>query len=67
MATHHANPGKVADLQLWADDLPNEHTHDQLLHLMPSELHSLKAVKESEILLTIIFKKLNKMVSDPIY
>ena len=26
MATHHANPGEIVDLQTWAADLPKEHT-----------------------------------------
>jgi len=109
MATHHANPGEIVDLQTWAADLPKEHTkaivktdemelirivlpaskgipnhnapgpltiqcvsgkvaittmgatqelnYNQLLHLMPGELHSLKAIEDSVVLLTIIFKK----------
>ena len=108
MATHHANPGEIVDLQTWAADLPKEHTkaivktdeielirivlpagkgipnhkitgpitlqcvtgkiavtamgatkklnYDQLLHLMPGEPHSLHAIEDSVILLTIIFK-----------
>ncbi len=107
MATHHANPGEIVDLQTWAADLPKEHTkaivktddmelirivlpagkgipnhkvpgsitvqcisgkiaiiamgvtqklnYNQLLHLMPGEPHSLKAVEDSVVLLTIIF------------
>ncbi len=108
MATHHASPGEIVDLQTWAADLPKEHTkaivktddmelirlvfpagkglpdhkvdgpitvhciagkiavtamgktqelnYDQLLHLPPGEAHSLKAVLDSVVLLTIIFK-----------
>lgn len=26
MATHHASPGEIVDLESWAQDLPNEHT-----------------------------------------
>ncbi len=26
MATHHAKPGEIVDLQTWAADLPKEHT-----------------------------------------
>ena len=107
MATHHANPGEIVDLQTWAADLPKEHTkaivktdemelirmvlpagkgipnhkvdgpitihciagkiaftamgatqeinYDQLIHLMPGEPHSVKAIEDSVILLTIIF------------
>ncbi len=109
MATHHANPGEIVDLQTWAADLPKEHTkaivkndemelirivlpagkgipnhnapgpltiqcvsgkvaittmgttqelnYNQLLHLMSAEPHSLKAIEDSVVLLTIIFKK----------
>ena len=109
MATHHASPGEVVDLETWAQDLPNEHTKaivktdemelarlylpagkvipnhkvsgpitvhcingkvdftamgatqelrsGQLLYLMPGEPHSLEAVEDSVILLSIIFKK----------
>ena len=108
MATHHANPGEIVDLQTWAADLPKEHTkaivktdemelirivlpagkgipnhkvdgpitiqcvagklgitamgatqelnYKQLIHLMPDEPHSLKAIEDSVVLLTIIFK-----------
>ena len=109
MATHHANPGEIVDLQTWAADLPQEHTkaivktdemelirivlpagkgipnhrvegpitlqcvagkiaitamgttqeinYDQLIHLMPGEAHSIKAIEDSVVLLTIVFKK----------
>lgn len=109
MATHHANPGEIVDLQTWAADLPKEHTkaivktdemelirmvlpagkgipnhkvegpiivqcvagkiaftamgatqvmnYDQLIHLLPGEPHSVKAIEDSVILLTIIFTK----------
>ena len=109
MATHHANPGEIVDLQTWAADLPKEHTkaivktgymelirivlpagkgipnhnvagpitihcvsgkvgitamgktkelnYKQLIHLMPGEPHSLKAIEDSVVLFTIIFKK----------
>jgi len=109
MATHHANPGEIVDLQTWAADLPKEHTkaivktdemelirivlpagkgipnhnapgpitiqcvsgkiaitamdstqelnYNQLIHLKPGEPHSLKAVEDSIVLLTIIFRK----------
>ncbi len=109
MATHHAQPGEIVDLQTWAADLPKEHTkaiiktdemelirivlpsgkgipthdtpgpttihciagkiailamgktqelnYDQLLHLAPGESHSLKAIEDSVVLLTIIFPK----------
>ncbi len=109
MATHHANPGEIVDLQTWAADLPKEHTkaivktdemelirmvlpagkgipehkvdsaitvqciagkiaftamgttkvlnYNQLIHLMPGETHSVKAVEDSIVLLTIVFKK----------
>lgn len=112
MATHHANPGEIVDLQTWAADLPKEHTkaivktddmelirivlpagkgipehkvsgpitvqcvsgkigisamgttqklnYNQLIHLMPGELHSLKAIEDSVVLLTIIFKNENE-------
>lgn len=111
MATHHANPGEIVDLQTWAADLPKEHTkaivktdemelirivlpagkgipnckvtgpitiqcvsgkiavttmgatlqlnYNQLIHLTPSEPHSLKAIEDSVALLTIIFKNEN--------
>ncbi len=109
MATHHANPGWIVDLQTWAADLPKEHTkaivktnemelirivlpagkgipnhnvdgpitiqcisgkigitamgttkelnYKQLVHLTSGEPHSLKAIEDSVVLLTIIFKK----------
>lgn len=108
MATHHASPGEIVDLETWAQDIPGEQTKaivktdemelarlvmpagkeipthkvsgpimvhcingkieftamsktqalmpGQLLHLMPDEPHSLKAVEDSVVLLTIIFK-----------
>lgn len=107
MATHHAEPGEIVDLQTWAADLPKEHTkaiaktdamelirivlpagkgmpvhkvpgpvtiqcitgkiailamdstqqlnYNQLIHLKPNEPHSIKAIEDSVILLTIIF------------
>lgn len=109
MATHHAKPGEIVDLDTWTQDLPIEHTKaiaktdemelvrlylpkgkeipnhkvsgpimvhcikgiieftamgatqelqpGQLLHLMPREPHSLNAVEDSVVLLTIIFIK----------
>ena len=108
MATHHASPSEIVDLETWAHDLPNEHaktivkTHDmelarlvfpsggefpnhkvsgpivvhcikgeieftamgatqtlkpgQLLYLMPDEPHSIRAIEDAVVLLTIIFK-----------
>lgn len=108
MATHHASPAEIVDLDTWANDIPNEQTKaivkteemelarlvipagkeipthkvsgpivvhcingkieftamgttqmlisGQLLHLLPDEPHSLKAVEDSIVLLTIIFK-----------
>lgn len=108
MATHHATPGEVVDLETWAQDVPDEQskvivktdemelvrlvlpagkefadhkvsgacvihcitgeiecsamgatkalTPGQLLYLMPDEPHSVKAVVDSVVLLTIIFK-----------
>lgn len=108
MATHHASPFEIVDLETWANDLPNEHaktivkTHEmelarlvfpaggefpdhkvsgpvvihcvkgeigltamgatqilkpgQLLYLMPDEPHSLQAITDAVVLLTIIFK-----------
>ncbi len=108
MATHHASPSEIVDLETWAQDLPNEHaktivkTHEmelarlvfpaggefpehrvsgpvvihcvkgeieftamgatqilkpgQLLYLMPDEPHSLRALTNAVVLLTIIFK-----------
>ncbi len=108
MATHHASPSEIVDLETWAQDLPNEHsktivktdemelarlvfpaggefpTHKvsgpvvihcvnreiecaamgetrslkpgQLLYLMPDEPHSLRAITNAVVLLTIIFK-----------
>lgn len=108
MATHHASPAEVVDLETWAQDLPNEKTKaivktdemelarlvipagkeipthkvtgpiivhcisgkieltamgetqvllpNQLLYLMPDEPHLVKAVEDSVVLLTIIFK-----------
>lgn len=109
MATHHAKPGEIVNLDTWTQDLPSEHTKaivkteemelarlylpagkkipnhkvsgpitvhcikgqidftamgatqelqpGELLHLMPGEPHSLHAVVDSVVLLTIIFKK----------
>ena len=108
MATHHASPSEIVDLETWAQDLPNEHAKTivktremelarlvfpaggefpnhkvsgpivvhcikgeieftamdatrilkpgQLLHLMPDEPHSLRAITDAVVLLTIIFK-----------
>ena len=108
MATHHASPAEIVDLDTWANDIPNEQTKaivkteemelarlvipagkeipthkvsgpivvhcingkieftamgttqmlisGQLLHLLPDEPHSLKAVEDSVVLLTIVFK-----------
>jgi quercetin dioxygenase-like cupin family protein len=108
MATHHASPSEIVDLETWAQDLPNEHSKaivktpdmelarlvfraggefsdhkvsgpivvhcikgeiefvamgaarilktDQLLYLMPDEPHSIRAISDSVVLLTIIFK-----------
>ena len=108
MATHHAVPAEVVDLDTWAHDMPYEHSKaivktdemeiarliipagkeipnhkvtgpiivhcltgkieftamgktqvlmaNQLLYLMPDELHLVKAVDDSVVLLTIIFK-----------
>lgn len=108
MATHHASPAEVVDLETWAEDMPNEKTKvivktdemelarlvipagkeipihkvtgpivvhcingkveftamdktqtllpNQLLYLNPDELHLVKAVEDSVVLLTIIFK-----------
>ena len=108
MATHHASPSEIVDLETWAQDLPYEHaktivkTHEmelarlvfpaggefpnhkvsgpvvihclkgeieftamgatriltpgQLLYLMPDEPHSLRAITNAVVLLTIIFK-----------
>jgi len=108
MATHHASPAEIVDLETWARDMPNEQTKviiktdemelarlvilagkefpthkvsgptivhcingkieftamdkiqvlmpGQLLYLMPDEPHSVKAVEDSVVLLTIIFK-----------
>lgn len=108
MATHHASPAEVVDLDTWARDMPSEQTKaivktdemelarlvipagrdipthkvtgpiivhcingtieltamgktqillpNQLLYLMPDEPHLVKAVEDSVVLLTIIFK-----------
>ncbi len=108
MATHHASPSEIVDLETWAQDLPSEHaktivkTHEmelarlvfpageefkshkvsgpivvhcikgeieftamgatqtlklgQLMYLMPDEPHSIRAVNDAVVLLTIIFK-----------
>tara|TARA_R110002167_G_scaffold58704_1_gene166104 strand:- start:24277 stop:24615 length:339 start_codon:yes stop_codon:yes gene_type:complete len=107
MATHHASPAEVVDLDTWAQDLPEEHakaivkTRDmelarlvfrageqfkshkvtgpivvhcisgtiefnamgtsktlsagQLLYLLPNEMHSLLALTDAVVLLTIVF------------
>lgn len=107
MATHHASPSEVVDLETWAQDIPKEHakaivkTPDmelarlvfsageefkshkvsgpivvhcisgkieftamgatralqsgQLLYLLPNELHSLRALTDAIVLLTIVF------------
>lgn len=107
MATHHASPSEVVDLETWAQDLPKDHskaivkTSDmelarlvfragetlesykvtgpivvhcisgmikftamgttstlksgQLLYLLPNELHSLQALTDAVVLLTIVF------------
>lgn len=109
MATHHAKPCEVVNLDTWTQDLASEHTKaiakteemelarlflpsgkeiashkvdgpitvhclkgtieftamgatqelssGHLLYLMPGEPHSLTAVEDSVVLLTIIFKK----------
>ena len=108
MATHHASPSEIVDLETWTQDLPNEHCKvivktpdmelarlffpaggefsdhkvsgpvvvhclkgeiefvamgatrvlkpDQLVYLMPDEPHSIRAITDSVVLLTIIFK-----------
>lgn len=108
MATHHATPGEVVNLETWAEDLATDQTkaivkteemeiirlvipagkdipnhkvsgpitvhcikgrieftamgatqelaQGELLHLMPGEPHSVKAVENAVVLLTIIFK-----------
>ena len=108
MATHHASPGEIVDLAIWAQDVPNEKTKviaktdemelvrlvlpagkefadhkvsgpcvihcisgevecpamgttqaltsGQLLYLMPGEPHAVRAVADSVVLLTIVFK-----------
>lgn len=110
MATHHASPAEVVDLETWAQDLPKDHSKaivktpdmelarlvfrageefeshkvtgpivahcisgtieftakgttctlksGQLLYLLPNELHSLRAVTDAVVLLTIIFVEL---------
>lgn len=107
MATHHAAPSEIVDLDTWAQDLPKEHakaivkTRDmelarlvfhageefkshkvtgpivvhcisgkieftamgatkalgpgQLLYLLPNEVHSLRALTDAVVLLTIVF------------
>tara|TARA_R110002167_G_scaffold134882_3_gene321182 strand:+ start:176 stop:514 length:339 start_codon:yes stop_codon:yes gene_type:complete len=107
MATHHASPSEVVDLETWAQDLPKDHAKaivktpnmelarlvfragetfeshkvtgpivvhcingmieftsmgttctlkaGQLLYLLPNELHSLRAVTDAVLLLTIVF------------
>lgn len=111
MATHHASPAEIVDLETWAQDLPEEHakaivkTRDmelarlvfrageefkshkvsgpvvvhcisgaieftamgstkilssgQLLYLLPNELHSLRALSDAIVLLTILFINTN--------
>ena len=108
MATHHALPSEIVDLETWAQDMPREHsnrivrTHEmelarlvfpageglknhkvsgpivvhcikgdisftfrgetqilkpgQLLYLMSDEPHSIQAVTDAVVLLTIIFR-----------
>ncbi|GJM05606.1 MAG: hypothetical protein DHS20C09_16020 [marine bacterium B5-7] len=108
MATHHAKPGEIVNLDSWTDDLKKNMTKvvmksedmeiarlvipagksipdhkvpgpiivhciqgkinftamgntqelskGQLLHLEPSEIHSLEGVDDAVILLTILFK-----------
>ena len=108
MATHHAAPSEIVDLETWAQDLPKEHTKaivktpemelarlvfpaggefpdhkvsgpivvhciegeiefvamgvtrilktGQLVYLLPDEPHSIRAISDSVVLLTIIFK-----------
>lgn len=108
MATHHASPSEIVDLETWAHDLPNSHAKtivktnemelarlvfsageefpnhkvagpvvvhcingeieftamgetqnlkpDQLVYLMPDESHSIYAIADAVVLLTIIFK-----------
>jgi quercetin dioxygenase-like cupin family protein len=107
MATHHASPSEIVDLETWAQDLPYEHSKtivktdefelarlvfpaggefpnhkvsgpivvqcikgeiefiamgttrilkpDQLVYLAPDEPHSVRAISDSVVLLTIIF------------
>tara|TARA_R100001377_G_scaffold84886_2_gene69501 strand:+ start:626 stop:964 length:339 start_codon:yes stop_codon:yes gene_type:complete len=111
MATHHASPAEIVDLETWAQDLPEEHakaivkTRDmelarlvfrageefkshkvsgpvvvhcisgaieftamgstkilssgQLLYLLSNELHSLRALSDAIVLLTILFINTN--------
>jgi len=108
MATHHASPSEIVDLETWSQDLPGEHAKaivktpemelarlvfpaggefpnhkvsgpivvhcikgeiefvamgatrilktGQLVYLMPDEPHSIRAIADSVVLLTIIFK-----------
>ena len=108
MATHHAAPSEIVDLETWAQDLSKEHTKaivktpemelarlvfpaggefpdhkvsgpivvhciegeiefvamgvtrilktGQLVYLLPDEPHSIRAISDSVVLLTIIFK-----------
>ncbi|MHC4782777.1 MAG: cupin domain-containing protein [Planctomycetota bacterium] len=108
MATHHASPSEIVDLETWAQDLPNEHAKaivktpemelarlvfpaggefpnhkvsgpivvhcikgeiefvatgitrilktGQLVYLLPDEPHSVRAIEDAVVLLTIIFK-----------
>ena len=108
MATHHASPSEIVDLETWSQDLPNEHTKaivktpemelarlvypaggefpnhkvsgpivvhcikgeiefeamgitrilkpSQLVYLEAGEPHSIRAIADSVVLLTIIFQ-----------
>ena len=108
MATHHAAPSEIVDLETWAQDLPDEQSKaivktpdmelarltypaggdfpvhsvsgpvvihciegeikfestattgilgpGQLVYFEPGEPHSIRAIKDSVVLLTIIFK-----------
>jgi len=51
--TIHCVSGKVGISTMGATQ---ELNYNQLIHLKPGELHSLKAVDDSVVLLTIIFK-----------
>jgi quercetin dioxygenase-like cupin family protein len=108
MATHHASPSEIVDLETWAQDLADEHSKaivktpdmelarlsfpaggefqnhsvsgpivvhcikgeiefeamaktrtllpGQLVYLEPAEPHSIRAIADSVVLLTIVFK-----------